>query len=167
MAGNGFTGCCVRLTDFIARKAILPALKGTTKKAIVTELVTALRKAVDSEKFVIADVAEAVMEREKVGSTGLGAGVALPHAKVDSVKGVLGAFGRCTKGVDFNSVDGEPVSLVFLIVSPPSRNEEYLAALQKTMRAIKQPNWCKFLRAAKTAKEIEDIFRESEEVAKV
>ncbi|MBI2899593.1 MAG: PTS sugar transporter subunit IIA [Planctomycetes bacterium] len=157
----------MRLTDFIPRKAILPSLKAANKKAVITELVTALRKAADGEKFAVVEVAEAVLDREKIGSTGLGAGVAVPHAKIESLKGVLGAFGRCAGGVDFNSVDGEPVSLVFLIVAPPQKNEEYLQALQKTMRAIKQPNVCKFLRAAKTAKEIEDLFRETEEVAKV
>ncbi len=157
----------MKFTDFIPRKAIVPGLKANNKKAVVLELVTALKKAMDGEKFAVTDVADAILERERVGSTGLGAGVAVPHAKLDTVKGVIGAFGRCPSGVDFNSVDGEPVSLVFLIVSPPQKNEEYLQALQKTMRAIKQPHWCKFLRAAKTAKEIEDICRESEEVAKV
>lgn len=157
----------MKITELISRKAILPAVKATNKKAIVLELVTALKKASEGERINIADVVDAVMDREKVGSTGLGGGVALPHAKIDSVKSVLGAFGRCPKGVEFNSVDGEPVTLVFLVISPSSKNEEYLAALQRTMRAIKQPNWCKFLRAAKTARDIEDIFRETEEVAKV
>lgn len=157
----------MKLTDVISRKSIVLNLKAPTKKAAVTELVTALKKACENEKFTVADVVDAVMEREKVGSTGLGGGVAVPHAKLAAVKGVVGAFGRLAKGIDFNSVDGEPVSLVFLILAPPEKNEDYLASLQKTMRAIKQPNVCKFLRAAKTVKDVEEVFRELEEVAKV
>ena len=157
----------MKLTEFIRRKAIVPSLKAPNKRGIVSEMVTALKKACEGEKIPLEDVVEAVMEREKAGSTGLGGGVAVPHAKLGSLREVVGAFGRCAKGIDFNSVDGEPVSLVFLVLAPPSKNEEYLAALQKTMRAIKHPNLCKFLRAAKTAKDIEDIFREVEETAKV
>lgn len=157
----------MKLTEFIRKKAIILSLKSPNKRGIVNEMVTSVKKACDGEKFSVDDVVEAVMEREKVGSTGLGGGVAVPHARLDSLKDVVGAFGRCVKGVDFNSVDGEPVSLVFLILAPPAKNEDYLAALQKTMRAIKQPNLCKFLRAAKTAKDVEDIFREVEETAKV
>lgn len=157
----------MKLTEFIRRKAIVTSLKSPNKRGIVSELVTVLKKACDGERFSVEDVVEAVMDREKAGSTGLGAGVAVPHAKLASMKDVVGAFGRCAQGIDFNSVDGEPVTLVFLVLAPPSKNEDYLAALQKTMRAIKQANLCKFLRAAKTAKDIEDIFREVEETAKV
>ena len=157
----------MKLTEVISRKAILLGIKSTNKKAVLTELVTALKKACDGEKFTVNEAVDAVLEREKVGSTGLGGGVAVPHAKLGTVRGVVGAFGRCANGVDFNSVDGEPVNLVFLVLAPPQKNDDYLAALQKTMKAIKQPNLCKFLRAAKSAKEIEDIFRELEEAAKV
>jgi nitrogen PTS system EIIA component len=157
----------VKLTDVISRKSIVLNLKATTKKAAITEMVTALKKACDGERFTVAEVVDAVLEREKVGSTGLGGGVAVPHAKMPVLRSVVGAFGRVTKGIDFNSVDGEPVTLVFLILAPPDKNEEYLETLQKTMRAIKQPNVCKFLRAAKAVKDVEEVFREIEEVAKV
>ena len=91
----------------------------------------------------------------------------VPHAKLDGIKNVIGAFGRSSAGLDFNAVDGEKVHLVFLILSPPSKSEEYLQALQKVMMAIKRQNFLKFLKAAKSAKEIEEIFREVEEAAPV
>ena len=155
----------MKLTEFISKKAILPTLKATDKKGVIQELVQAARKAYDNERFVVADVVDVVVQREKVGSTGIGGGVGVPHAKVDGVKNVIGAFGRCTPAIDFNAVDGGQVDLVFLILSPPSKSEAYLKALQKIMTALKRPNFVKFLRNAKTARDIEEIFREVEEVA--
>ena len=155
----------MKLTEFISKKAILPTLKATDKKGVIQELVQAARKAYDNERFVVADVVDVVVQREKVGSTGIGGGVGVPHAKVEGVKNVIGAFGRCTPAIDFNAVDGGQVDLVFLILSPPSKSEAYLKALQKVMTALKRPNFVKFLKSAKTARDIEEIFREVEEVA--
>jgi mannitol/fructose-specific phosphotransferase system IIA component (Ntr-type) len=155
----------VKLTDFISKKAILPALKAGDKKSAIQELVQAARKAYDGERFVVADVVDAIVHREKVGSTGIGGGVGVPHAKLDGIKNVIGAFGRSAAAFDFNAVDGQPVNLIFLIISPPSKNEAYLKALQKVMSALKRPNFVKFLRSAKTVRDIEEIFREVEEVA--
>ncbi|MHC4608359.1 MAG: PTS sugar transporter subunit IIA [Planctomycetota bacterium] len=157
----------MKLMDFITRKAIVPNLKAKDKRGVVQELVQKLKKAAEGEKINVNEVVKTILEREKLGSTGLGGGVAVPHAKLDTLKNVRGAFGRCPAGVDFNAVDGEPVTLVFLILSPSSKRDAYLQALQKTMQAIRKPNFCKFLRAAKNVKDMEDIFKEVEEVAKV
>ncbi len=155
----------MKLTEFISKKAIIPNLKATDKKGVIQELVQAARKGCEGERFVVADIVEAIVQREKIGSTGIGGGVGVPHAKLDGIKNVIGAFGRCSPGIDFNAVDGEAVGLVFLILSPPSKGEAYLKALQKVMTALKRPNFVKFLRSAKTARDIEEIFREVEEVA--
>ena len=157
----------MKLTDFIARKAIVTSLKSKDKKGVIHELVSVMKKAYSQEKFNISDIVSTIMEREKLGSTGLGGGVSVPHAKLKSLKAVKGAFGRCPRGVDFNAVDGEPVTLVFLILSPSSKPDSYLQALQMTMHAIKQATFCKFLRGAKTVKDIEEIFKEAGETAKV
>jgi len=155
----------VKLTEFIHKKAIIPTLKATDKKGAIQELVQAARKAYDGERFVVADIVDGVVQREKLGSTGIGGGVGVPHAKLDGVKNVIGAFGRAATPFDFNAVDGQPVNLIFLIISPPSKNDAYLKALQKVMSALKKPNFVKFLRGAKTVRDIEEIFREVEEVA--
>jgi mannitol/fructose-specific phosphotransferase system IIA component (Ntr-type) len=157
----------VKLTDFITRKAIVAHLKSKDKKGVIQELVQAVRKGHEGEKFGVAEMVEAIMQREKVGSTGVGGGVGIPHAKLDGIRNVVGAFGRVSAGIDFSAVDGEQVQLVFLILAPPSKNEAYLQALQKIMGAIKRPHFLKFLRSAKTPKDIEDIFREVEEPAAV
>jgi len=155
----------VKLTEFIPKKAILPVLKAKDKKGAIQELVQAARKAFDNERFVVADIVDAIVQREKIGSTGIGGGVGVPHAKLDGIKNVIGAFGRVAPPIDFSAVDGEPVSLIFLILSPPAKGEAYLKALQKIMTALKRPNFVKFLKGAKTNGDIVEIFREIEEVA--
>jgi PTS system nitrogen regulatory IIA component len=127
----------VKLTEFISKKAIIPVLKAGDKKGAIQELVQAARKAYEG----------------------------VPHAKLDGIKNVIGAFGRAPTPFDFNAVDGQPVGIIFLIISPPSKNEAYLKALQKVMSALKRPNFVKFLKGAKTVRDIEEIFREVEEVA--
>lgn len=157
----------MKLTEFIGKKAIVVNLKSKDKRGAIAELVQAMRKAYDGEKFAAPDIVDAIMQREKLGSTGVGGGVAVPHAKLDAVKGLIGAFGRSAAGLDFSAVDGEAVHVMFLILAPASKNDAYLQALQKVMTAIKRPNVLRFLRAAKTSKDVEDIFREVEEVAPV
>jgi nitrogen PTS system EIIA component len=157
----------VKLTDLIPRSAILPELKAKDKKGAIHELVQACRKAHEGEKFNVPDIVEAIVAREKTGSTGIGSGVGIPHAKVEGVKHLVGAFGRIHPGLDFNAVDGEPVQLVFLILAPPSLGDPYLQILRKIMGAIKKPNFVKFLKSVKTAKDIEDVFKEVEEPAAV
>jgi len=155
----------VKFTDFIGKKAIIPVLKATDKKGVIQELVQAARKSAEGERFVVADIVDAIVQREKIGSTGIGGGVGVPHAKLNGIKNVIGAFGRVAYPIDFNAVDGEKVSLIFLILSPPSKSEDYLKALRKVMLAVKKPNIIRFLKGATTVKEIEEIFREVEEVA--
>jgi len=157
----------VKLTEFISKKAIIPTLKAKDKRGAIQEIVQAMRKANDTEKFAVAEIVDAIMAREKLGSTGVGGGVGVPHAKLEGVKGVIGGFGRSAAGLEFNAVDGEAVHVVFVILSPPSRNDEYLKALQKVMTAFKRPNFVRFLKGAKSSKEIEEIFKETEEVASV
>jgi len=157
----------VKLTDFLPRKAIIPSLKAKDKKGAIHELVQAARKANESEKFVVPDIVDAIVAREKIGTTGVGGGVGIPHAKLDGVKGVIGAFGRSESGMDFSAVDGEQVYVLFLILAPPTKGEAYQQALQKIIGALRRPNFVRFLKAAKSAKDIEDIFREVEEVASV
>ena len=101
----------VKLTDFIPKKAILHSLKAKDKRDAILELVQAAKKGAEGEKFVVADIAEAVFAREKMGTTGVGGGVGIPHAKLDGVKGLIGAFGRSEGGIDFNAVDRDRVHL--------------------------------------------------------
>ena len=158
----------MKLTDFIAKKAIVADLKSTDKKGIITEIVAAMKKAYPSDRIPQAELVDAILHREsKSGSTGLGGGVAIPHAHVDSIKSLVGAFGRTTNPIEFGAIDGQPVHLFFVIASPPARKTEYIEALKITSSAIRTANFCRFLKGARTSREIEEIFREIEEVAEV
>lgn len=158
----------MKLTEFIAKKAIVADLKSQDKKGIITEIVAAMKKAYPGDRISAADLVEAILHREsKLGSTGLGGGVAIPHAHVDSLKNLVGAFGRSVRPIEFGAIDGQPVHLFFVIASPPALKTEYIDALKVTSSAIRRANFCRFLKAARTPREIEDIFREVEEVAEV
>jgi len=158
----------MKLTDFIAKKAIVAELKGTDKKSVIAEMVAAMKKAYPSDRIPGPELVEAILTREtKLGSTGLGGGVAIPHAHVDSLKSLVGAFGRTSRPIEFGAIDGQPVHLFFVIASPPARKTEYIEALKITSSAIRTANFCRFLKGARTTREIEEIFREIEEVAEV
>ena len=95
-----------------------------------------------------------IVEREELGSTGIGNGVALPHGRVDSVDEVLIAFGRAKHPIEFDALDGAPVTLIFLIVSPTRHNESYLGALSGISRLLKQAGFRDTLLHAKRPEEI-------------
>lgn len=157
----------MKITSFIVSKAIIPDLKSKNKKMVVTELVKSLKGELGNSKTIIAEITNTILEREKIGSTGIGQGVAIPHTKTPHVKRTIGAFGRSVKGIDFDAVDAEKAHVFFLILSPVHDDGTYHRALAAVMTTLKKPHVCNFLKNAKTIKDIEEIFRESEEAINV
>lgn len=153
----------MKLEELFGRKAIVLDLKSQDRKGALRELVEAAKAAYGLTRLPVADVVEAIVAREKIGSTGMGRGVAIPHVKCEAVKFVVGAFGRSPRGLDYNAVDGEPVNLLFLILASPVKPEEYTEALRCVASAVRRPYFCKFARNAKSAKEIEELFAETDE----
>lgn len=154
----------MKLLDLFHRKAFVIELQSDDKKGALRELVEAARAAHGLARLPVADVVDAIVAREKLGSTGLGGGVAIPHVKCSAVKAAIGAFGRSTRGIDYNAVDGERVHLLFLILASTTRpEEEFMEARRCVALAVRRPNFCKFARSAKTAKDIEEIFDEADE----
>src|SRR5258706_539852 len=112
----------MKLHELISKKAVIASLKSSDKKGVIEELAAAMKKAYPAEKINVADLVGAILKREThVGSTGLGQGVAIPHAHIDGLKNVIGGFGRAAHPIEFSAVDGQPVFLFFLIVSPPNK----------------------------------------------
>ncbi|KAF0245238.1 MAG: PTS system nitrogen regulatory IIA [Planctomycetota bacterium] len=153
----------MKLTELVTRESVVEDIQSTDKKGALREVAEALRAARKPTAFKAADVLEALLKREKMGTTGMGGGVALPHAKVEGLSGLYGAFGRSKAGVEYGAVDGERVHVMFMILSPPSEANAHLAALKRLSAGIRLPNMLKFLRAAKGAKEIWDLLREMDE----
>lgn len=156
----------MKFSDFLTRSAIIKEIGSTDKKSTIKELVEIIKSAYSLRGFKTDNIVDALMKREKLGSTGIGNGVAVPHAKLEGLKNVVASFGRSQAGIDFNAVDGSPVHLIFLILAPADKPEANLQALQRVSQAIKQTNFCKFLKEAKDTKDILDLFKEADEALK-
>lgn len=151
----------MRLMDFLISEAIEPNMKSTNKTDAIKELVALLKTT-----GTIADneiVARVVLEREELGSTGIGEGIAVPHGKSDVVDNVVAVFGRSEKGIDFKSeVDNIPVRLVFLLVAPIGSSGPHLLALARISRLLKSKDFRERLLKAKSKLEILEIFKSEE-----
>ncbi len=149
----------MRLLDILSANCIKADLKGKTRKDVIAELAELLVKAgVVKDK---AKVIEAVMEREKLMSTGIGNGVAIPHAKTNACQRLCAAFGR-SAGVPFDALDEKPVRLVFLLITPEGETGPHISALARISRLLKHKVFKDALLAAKDESEIYRIIEEEE-----
>lgn len=158
----------MKLLDLIQPAAIVPELAATERNAAIRELVQALAdaKLLRTEQAEL--VARSIITRERTrGTTGFGKGVAVPHAKVEDQAQIVAAVGRSTAGIDFSSLDGQPVHIVFLIVSPQDRPEEHLRAMDLIFRHLQQEKFRKFLRQLDDRDKIYDLLKEADEKALV
>jgi mannitol/fructose-specific phosphotransferase system IIA component (Ntr-type) len=153
----------MKLCDFICKKSVVENLKAADKKGAIKEMVELLRSAFGLEELKVAEAVDAVMAREKMGSTGIGGGVGVPHAKLPGLTRVYGAFCKTKQPIEFGALDGDPVDLIFLLLSPTSDTAPGQEALKAVAAPVKRANFCKFLRRANGAKEILDLFREADE----
>ena len=149
------------LLDILSEKSTVVGLEGETKEDIITELVGSLEVG-----EVISDrdkVLEAVLEREKIMSTGIGDGIAIPHGKSEAVIKLAAALGTQRRGVDFEALDGEPAYVFFLLVSPANVSGPHIKALARISRLLKNDDFKKRLVAASTAEEIVSVIESAEE----
>ena len=106
-----------------------------------------------------------MLAREKQGTTGIGKGVAVPHAKVKQVKKVVGAVGRSTAGIDFSALDSKPVYIIILLLSSTDNPDEHLAAMETVFKHVQRDRFRKFLRQSETVQAIADLIDEADELA--
>src|SRR5919112_6135938 len=131
------------ITDLVAPEAILPALKVISKKQALQEL--AARASVltgQNERSVF----EVLLQREKLGTTAVGYGVAIPHGKLPKLEKIFGLFARLDRPIDFESMDGQPVDLVFLLLAPEGAGADHLKALARVARLLREPDIARKLR---------------------
>ena len=124
------------LDSLIDKQSVLASLKAPNKKQLLQELSQALAAQVAVDHRVILEV---LMKREKLGSTGIGQGIAIPHGKLPSISRVYGLFARLAQPVEFDSVDGQPVDLVFVLLAPEDAGADHLKALAKISRLLRDP----------------------------
>ena len=152
----------MKFSDFVASEAIRSHVHAGSKEGVVREMAQSL---VDAGKIAAADlegIVKAILKREDLGSTGIGRGVAVPHTKHPSVSKLVGTVAVSQEGIDFQSLDGEPVQLFFLLVSPPDRPGDHLRALENISRQLRDESFCRLLKAAKEPVDIQHLLAEAD-----
>lgn len=137
----------MNLSDFLDFDSIKPALPAGNKRALLQQLAQMAAQRLDLDTQAIL---ASVTERERLGSTGFGEGVAIPHGKVDGLTQIYGLFARLSEPVDFKAIDSEPVDLVFLLLSPPDAGAEHLKALAAISRVIRHAPTLEKMRGARS-----------------
>jgi len=144
----------MKITNILRVESIIPELKSQDKNGVIRELAEAVTH---SEASLASDrLYEVLLEREKLGSTGIGSGVAIPHGKVPNLERIVAAFGRSHAGIDFDSQDGEPAHLFFVLVAPENTAGLHLKALAKLSRLLKDAQFRQKLMDVSSA---EDIYK--------
>jgi PTS system nitrogen regulatory IIA component len=141
----------MRIADLIEPAHVLAALRVQDKPQLLAELARRSAAAIGIDPGVILG---ALRTREQLGSTGLGHGFALPHARIDGLTAFFGLFARLARPIDFEAIDGQPVDLVFLLLIPPEANAEHVAALAAIARPIRDRQFVRELRQAKDSAEL-------------
>ena len=153
----------MKLTDFVVPEAILPDLRVESKEEAIRQMVGSLcacgKIAPDDEEGILS----AILKREELGSTGIGNGVAVPHTKHPSVSQLVSTVALVRDGVDFASLDGEPVHILFLLISPPDRPGDHLRGLENISRHLRNPQFCSFLKQAKANSDVVDLLKEADD----
>lgn len=151
----------MKIIDILPEALVIPALKGGTKEDVLREL--AEHMAAHYPDIEASRLVEVLWERERLGSTAIGDGIAIPHGKLPGLKAVRGAFGRHLQGVDFQSLDGNPTKLFFLLVAPEDSVGQHLKALARVSRLLKDQAFRNQLMTVRDQRELVRTIREEDE----
>ncbi|SEQ77956.1 PTS IIA-like nitrogen-regulatory protein PtsN [Faunimonas pinastri] len=138
----------MNLSDLLKPEAVIPCMKAQGKKQVLQELAAIAAGLTGLPEKNILDT---IQQREKLGSTGVGHGVAIPHGKLPGIEHMTGVFARLVRPVEFESLDDQPVDLVFLLLAPESAGADHLKALARVARLLRDPEFAKDLRATNEA----------------
>ena len=146
------------LTDIVAPQAVIPALKVNGKKQAIQELAARAAELTGQNERQILEI---LQQREKLGSTGIGSGIAIPHGKLPKLERLFGLFARLDRPIDFEALDGQPVDLIFLLLAPESAGADHLKALARVARLMRAPDTAKLLRDSRDAEAIYAVLTRS------
>ena len=135
----------MEIRDLLTSDSVIANLRVTSKKQALQELAGAVSRITDLDERAVFDV---LMEREKLGTTGVGNGIAIPHGKLPEIKELFGLFARLDEPVDFDAIDEQPVDLVFLLLAPEGAGADHLKALARVSRLLRDKSVCEKLRGA-------------------
>lgn len=153
----------MKFEEFVCFEASIPQLEATDRDSAIAELVAALVKAGRIPPEAAKEVTKAVIKRENEASTGMGKGVAVPHVKHAVARNVVAAIGYSAAGIDFASLDEQPVYSVILLISPLTNPDKHLQAMENLFRHLQKEKFRKFLRQCRTPVELQDLLKEADE----
>ena len=154
----------MKLSDIIVGDAIVPSLTGKTRDEAIEELVESMAAAGATSKPKVKEITKAILVREAQATTGIGKGVALPHAKLKGIKKPMATIGCSADGIDFASLDSKPVYSVILLLSNPDDPDEHLQAMETIFKHVQRDIFRKFLRQSETREAVIDLIKEADEV---
>jgi PTS system fructose-specific IIA component/PTS system nitrogen regulatory IIA component len=152
----------MKFADFICRDAIRTSFEANSKEEVIRTMTAAMLEAGKINQEQYESIVEAILRREELGSTGIGRGVAVPHTKHPTVERLCGSVAISEEGVDFDSLDGEKVHLLFLLISPPDRPGDHLRALENISRQLRDDTFCKFLKQSKSPDQVWQLLEEAD-----
>jgi nitrogen PTS system EIIA component len=150
----------MKLKDFIVREAVVAELAATDRDGAIRELVQSLASAGALASDVVDDMVALLIKRERTGSTGFGKGVAVPHAKHGKIRRMVGTIGRSSHGIDFASLDHQPVHSIVLLLSPDDQPQQHLEAMHVVFTNLQKDTFRRFLRQAATREVIIELLDE-------
>ncbi len=150
----------MKITDFLTPEMVLPNLRGQNKAEVLRELAECL--CAQHREIPVDDLAAVLSERERLGSTAIGDGIAIPHGKLGNVTRILGTFGRHRDGVDFESLDGNPTHLFFMLVAPEDSTSLHLKALARVSRLFRDHSFREKLLGAEDAAALFKLIRDED-----
>lgn len=151
----------MNIISLLDESTVLPDLEASTKEEVLNKLISGLSAKVGEEE--LETIREAVLEREKIMSTGVGKGLAIPHGKAAGITDNYAAFALLKKPVEYEAIDGQPVSMVFLLVGPQSSNSFHIKMLSRISRLMNNSEFRKELNECSTAEEIIKVFEKEEQ----
>ena len=151
----------MKISELFDESLVITEFKGKSKKQVLEEMVVHLalnKKNIDTDVLL-----KVLLEREKLGSTGIGRGIAIPHGKINGLENIVLVFGKSNEGIDFDSIDGKPVNLIFLLVAPSNSAGVHLKALARLTRLLKDNNFRQNLLQASDAEKMYNIIIDKDE----
>ncbi|HVY19264.1 MAG TPA: PTS IIA-like nitrogen regulatory protein PtsN [Bauldia sp.] len=145
------------LSDLVTPEAIIPSLKANSKKQVLQAIA---EKAAGMTGVEEKDIFDTLVKREKLGSTGVGGGIAIPHGKLGKLERIFGLFARLPKPIDFEALDETPVDLIFLLLAPENAGADHLKALARIARLFREPGVVQKLRASSDASALYAVLTE-------
>ncbi len=150
----------MKILDVLPKEAILADLRASDKKGVIEELVAPVVHLTDVSRE---DLARVLMERERLGSTGIGGGIGIPHGKLKNIESLIMSFGLSRRGVDFESIDGKPTHIFFLLITPENSTGLHLKMLARISKLLKNELFKTRLLNASDRDEIYEAIREEDE----